>query len=347
MRFLTRAQRQGDAGAGARIEACCAELVSDLDGTLGVLKAFTTYFQLVNLAEEQQRVRVVRQRTARAEEEGLPMPETIAAAIERLRGGGTGRDEIDQLLQEMLIQPVFTAHPTEAKRRTILLKLLDLSTLLHDLEFRVLLSSERETIWEQVREIVVSLWQSDVNRERRPDVLDEVREGLYFFDTTLFDLLPEIYAELKKELEAAFPGETSGETVDRTARASAHLSTLRIMDRRRPRWEPVRHAECNRRRLAAAETAGARTLPANRRRHVRSSQRGAHTRRVCAGVSRRPRARPGDGARKRQGPVGTLLTRTVPPENDPDLQAPRRDDGAEQGELGLAEAGLLGLPQRG
>lgn len=223
LRFLTRAQRQGDAGAGARIEACCAELVSDLDGTLGVLKAFTTYFQLVNLAEEQQRVRVVRQRTARAEEEGLPMPETIAAAIERLRGGGTGRDEIDQLLQEMLIQPVFTAHPTEAKRRTILLKLLDLSTLLHDLEFRVLLSSERETIWEQVREIVVSLWQSDVNRERRPDVLDEVREGLYFFDTTLFDLLPEIYAELKKELEAAFPGETSGETVDRTA---AHLPTF-------------------------------------------------------------------------------------------------------------------------
>lgn len=223
LRFLTRAQRQGDARAGDRIEECTALLVNDLDGTLGVLKAFTTYFQLVNLAEEQQRVRVVRQRMARAEEEGLPMPETIAAAVERLRDGGTGRDEIARLLQEMLIQPVFTAHPTEAKRRTILLKLLDLSTLLHDLEFRVLLPSERETIWEKVREIVVSLWQSDVNRERRPDVLDEVREGLYFFDTTLFDLLPEIYTEFKRALETAFPGEISGGTVENSA---AHLPTF-------------------------------------------------------------------------------------------------------------------------
>ena len=223
LRFLTRAQRQGDARAGARIEECSAQLANDLDGTLGVLKAFTTYFQLVNLAEEQQRVRVVRQRMARAEEEGLPMPETIAAAFERLRDGGTGRAEVTRLLQELVIQPVFTAHPTEAKRRTILLKLLDLSTLLHDLEFRVLLPSERETIWQQVREIVVSLWQSDVNRERRPDVLDEVREGLYFFDTTLFDLLPEIYTELKRALESVFPGEATDETVDSSA---AHLPTF-------------------------------------------------------------------------------------------------------------------------
>ena len=223
LRFLTRAQRQGDARAGARIEECSAQLANDLDGTLGVLKAFTTYFQLVNLAEEQQRVRVVRQRMARAEEEGLPMPETIAAAFERLRDGGTGRAEVTRLVQEMMIQPVFTAHPTEAKRRTILLKLLDLSTLLHDLEFRVLLPSERETIWHQVREIVVSLWQSDVNRERRPDVLDEVREGLYFFDTTLFDLLPEIYTEFKRALETIFPGEATDETVDSSA---AHLPTF-------------------------------------------------------------------------------------------------------------------------
>ena len=211
LRSLTRAQRQGDANAGALVERRSSQLVDDLDGTLGVLKAFTTYFQLVNLAEEQQRVRVIRQRAARAEEEGLPMPETIAAAVERLRAGGTQPAEIRQLLQGMLIQPVFTAHPTEAKRRTILLKLLDLAKMLHDLDAGVLLTSEKSATWEKIREIVVSLWQSDVNRERRPDVLDEVREGLYFFDTTLFDLLPEIYAELERALESTYPGETFGD----------------------------------------------------------------------------------------------------------------------------------------
>ncbi len=223
LRYLTRAQRQGDESAGARIEECTARLVDDLDGTRGVLKAFTTYFQLVNLAEEQQRVRILRQRTARAEEEGRPMPETIAAAVRHLQVVGTPRHEIDRLLGEMLIQPVFTAHPTEAKRRTILLKLLDLAKLLHDLESRDLLLSEKDAIWEQVREIVVSLWQSDVNRERRPDVLDEVREGLNFFDTTLFDLLPEIYAELKRVLDTTYAGE---ETKENGEESAGHLPTF-------------------------------------------------------------------------------------------------------------------------
>ena len=223
LRSLTRAQRQGDASAGARVEQRTNRLVDNLDGTLGVLKAFTTYFQLVNLAEEQQRVRVVRQRRVRAEEEGRPIPETIAAAVESLRAGGTPPQELRQMLQDLLIQPVFTAHPTEAKRRTILLKLLDLSKMLRDLESGALLAGEKEATWQQIREIVVSLWQSDVNRDRRPDVLDEVRAGLYFFDTTLFDLLPEIYTELKQSLERAYPGNGFGDGEEDSA---SHLPTF-------------------------------------------------------------------------------------------------------------------------
>ncbi len=211
LRALTRAQRQGDRDAGPQIERLTADLVSDFDSTLGVLKAFTTYFQLVNLAEEQQRVRVIRQRTAEAEETDRHMPETIAEAVTRLRKGGTPASELGRLLDEMLIKPVFTAHPTEAKRRTILLKLLDLTRLLRELDTNVLLPSEERDNWNQIREIVVSLWQSDVNRDRRPDVLDEVREGLYFFDTTLFDLLPEIYSELGHALEREFPDSIFGE----------------------------------------------------------------------------------------------------------------------------------------
>ena len=222
LRRLTRAQRQGDQNAGTQIERLTTRLVDDLDGTLGVLKAFTSYFQLVNLAEEQQRVRVVRQRAARAEENGPPMPETIQAAVKRLRTAGTPAQEMRRLLDEMLIKPVFTAHPTEAKRRTILLKLLDLSRLLRELDDHVLLPSEKTRTWEQIREIVVSLWQSDVNRERRPDVLDEVREGLYFFDTTLFDLLPDIYMELQLSLQKEYPDDDGG-VEDSTGRLPTFL----------------------------------------------------------------------------------------------------------------------------
>ncbi len=223
LRALTRAQRQGDPNAGRQIELLTADLVNDFDSTLGVLKAFTTYFQLVNLAEEQQRVRVIRQRTAQAEENDRHMPETIAAAVMRLRKGGTPPSEMRRLLAEMLIKPVFTAHPTEAKRRTILLKLLDLTRLLRELDAHPLLPSEKEDNWNQIREIVVSLWQSDVNRDRRPDVLDEVREGLYFFDTTLFDLLPDIYSELNGALAREFTDSAVG---DGAAQLSDGLPTF-------------------------------------------------------------------------------------------------------------------------
>lgn len=208
IRSLTRAQRQGDITADVQIEQRTAHLVDDLEKTLGVLKAFTTYFQLINLAEEQQRVRVLRQRASQAEEHDQPMSETIAEAVETLHAEGVQPFAIRHLLENLLIQPVFTAHPTEAKRRTILLKLLDLARLLNDLDARILIPSEKTAIWGQIREIVVALWQSDVNRERRPDVMDEVREGLYFFETTLFDLLPEIYQQLEQALEKTYPQET-------------------------------------------------------------------------------------------------------------------------------------------
>ncbi len=208
MRALTRAQRGGDSSAGARLLELTRSLTQDADRTEAVLKAFTTYFQLINLAEEQQRVRVLRERMERAQSEKRPMRETIAAAVQTLKADGMQAYEMRQMLNDLLIMPVFTAHPTEAKRRTILLKLEALARHLHDLDFHVLLPSEEQAIYDAIREILVALWQSDENRERRPTVLDEVRQGLYFFETTLFELVPQIYFELSRALEEAWPGES-------------------------------------------------------------------------------------------------------------------------------------------
>ena len=208
MRALTRAQRGGDPTAGARLLQLTRALTQDGDRTEAVLKAFTTYFQLINLAEEQQRVRVLRERMERAQIEKRPMRETIAAAVQTLKTDGMQAYEMRQMLNDLLIMPVFTAHPTEAKRRTILLKLQGLARHLHDLDYSVLLPSEETAILDAIRETLVALWQSDENRERRPTVLDEVRQGLYFFETTLFELVPQIYRELSRALEEAWPQES-------------------------------------------------------------------------------------------------------------------------------------------
>ncbi|MBX3051563.1 MAG: phosphoenolpyruvate carboxylase [Caldilineaceae bacterium] len=208
MRALTRSQRGGDPSAGARLLELTRNLIQDGDRTEAVLKAFTTYFQLINLAEEQQRVRVLRERMAQAQLEKRPMRETIAAAVQTLKADGMQAYEMRQMLNDLLIMPVFTAHPTEAKRRTILLKLQGLARQLHDLDYSILLPSEETAIVDDIRETLVALWQSDENRERRPTVLDEVRQGLYFFETTLFELVPQIYRELSRALEEAWPEES-------------------------------------------------------------------------------------------------------------------------------------------
>jgi phosphoenolpyruvate carboxylase len=205
MRALSKAQRAGDSQAGVQMVALTERLVQDVHLAQAVLKAFTTYFQLVNLAEEQQRVRVLRQRASVAQAENRPMRETILAAVYTLRREGLDVDDIQRLLNELFIMPVFTAHPTEAKRRTILLKLRAIAQHLARLEQNNLLPSEEAEVKERIHELVVALWQSDETRERRPTVMDELREGLYFFENTLFDLLPRIYRELAAALREVYP----------------------------------------------------------------------------------------------------------------------------------------------
>lgn len=205
IRALAKLGRTGDEAASRRLLALLADL--PLDQARVVIKAFATYFQLVNLAEEQQRVRVLRQRRRDAHARGTPMDETIAAAVERLQAEGVSADGVRALLKNLCIMPVFTAHPTEAKRRTVLTKLRRISQALYDLDLHDLLPSEEADLIAFVREEIVSLWQTDETRARRPTVLDEVRNGFYYFETTLFDLAPEMYAELSAALAKSYPDE--------------------------------------------------------------------------------------------------------------------------------------------
>ncbi len=180
-------------------------LIAEPNKMLAVLKAFTIYFQLINLAEEQQRVHILREREQLAHEQAVPMDETIAHGVARLEAEGFDAEAIQQLLHDLFIVPVFTAHPTESKRRTILLKLKQIADALYKLNYQTLLPAEEEAIVQEVRENIVLLWQSDETRDRRPTVMDEVREGLYYFEATLFHLVPRIYRELERALAQFYP----------------------------------------------------------------------------------------------------------------------------------------------
>jgi len=206
VRSLTKAWRAGDATASERIQALMSSLVDDLPRLQAVLKAFTTYFQLVNLAEEEQRTQILRDRAQQAQSTGVPVRETVAEAVERLQEEQISAAELQRILNELVIMPVLTAHPTETKRQAILTKLRTIAATLHELNQPGLLPLEANALMDRLREDVALLWQSDETRDRPPTVLDEVRTGLYFFDATLFHLLPFLYDELARALAASYPG---------------------------------------------------------------------------------------------------------------------------------------------
>jgi phosphoenolpyruvate carboxylase len=203
IRGLAKAGRAGDQEASRRLLALVDEL--PMSQARGVVKAFDAYFQLVNLAEEEERVRILRDRARQAHAEGAAMDESIAAAVSRLRDEGLTPADMQALLDALFIMPVFTAHPTEAKRRTVLTKLRRILDILHDMDFHTPIPPEADALRETLREEIVSLWQTDETRWRQPTPLDEVRNGLYFFEDTLFDLVPLLCQDLSAALDRYYP----------------------------------------------------------------------------------------------------------------------------------------------
>ncbi len=154
-----------------------------------LIRAFSLYFQLTNLAEEKQRIRRLRQRQ-RADPRGEADESVAAARREMARQGMTG-PAIDELVGRLSIEPVLTAHPTEARRRTLLVALRRLYALLDRLDDPRLTPAEDADIRRRLRQELTILWHSPPIRADRPGPLDEVRTAMAFFDETLFLVTPQ------------------------------------------------------------------------------------------------------------------------------------------------------------
>ena len=198
-----RAQRGQDA-AEAELDALFGGM--PFGQALPVLKAFTTYFQLVNLAEQKEIVRVNQRRAFKAGDK--PRPESVRDAVQRLCESGVTADQMRALIGSLSIQLVFTAHPTEAKRRSVQEKLHRISDYLGRLEEPQTSRSDQERLELDITAEIEILWQTDEVRQRRLSVLDEARNILFYFGETLFQVTPRLYADLEKALAQWYPGET-------------------------------------------------------------------------------------------------------------------------------------------
>src|SRR5204863_3783761 len=137
-------------------------------------------FQLANLAEERQRVRILRRRE-RVARRGV-LEDSVADAVRRLWRAGRGSADIERLIARLEIRPVLTAHPTEARRRTLLVALRRCARLLARLDDPRLTPDEDADIRRRLREEITLLWRTSELRSVTPSPLDEVRTALVFFD---------------------------------------------------------------------------------------------------------------------------------------------------------------------
>lgn len=167
-----------------------------------VARALSIFFDLANLAEDRQRVRVLRQR----EQDSHPGPisESIGASIRQLKSAGFCASQVQQALDQLDVELVFTAHPSEAKRRSIRSKLRRMRHCLVELDRADLLPRERASVMSRLTADLTVLWQTEFLRPMRPSVLEEVERGLSIMPR-LWEVVPDIYQSLRQVLAREYP----------------------------------------------------------------------------------------------------------------------------------------------
>ncbi|PLR95077.1 phosphoenolpyruvate carboxylase [Bacillus sp. T33-2] len=168
-----------------------------------IIRAFSVYFHLINAAEQNHRIR--RRREYQLQSDVNVQPWSIESAILSLKDNQITAEIIQNVLKSLSLELVITAHPTEATKRSILEIQKRLATILQNLDNPLLAKKERKKLQESLFNEVTVLWQTDELRHRKPTVIDEVRNGLYYFDQTLFDVLPDIHQEVEDCLSEHYP----------------------------------------------------------------------------------------------------------------------------------------------
>jgi len=198
------AEARGNEEEAERHGAKALELVHSLPAERALLltRAFAFYFELINLAEtnHRKRRRIALQLSGEAERQRG----SLAGTLCEMRRVGITADEAMGWLRRILIVPVFTAHPTEVARRTVMTKRRRIGEFLARLDQIPVPELELARLENAIRAEITSLWQTDEVRSRRPTVYDEVKMGLDYYDVSIFATLPGLYREISEALRASY-----------------------------------------------------------------------------------------------------------------------------------------------
>ncbi|MBV9357954.1 MAG: phosphoenolpyruvate carboxylase [Chloroflexi bacterium] len=168
---------------------------------LELVRAFSVYFHLINLAEQQHRLWRLREGQRRGE----PLHESIGAALAALVDQGVDAPAVESVLRRLSIEPVVTAHPSEARRRSLLHHLEQVATLIARLDDPSATGAERADTRQRLLARITLLWQTAETRVERPSVLDEVQSALYALAGPVYEVVPRSYRALAAALGVTYP----------------------------------------------------------------------------------------------------------------------------------------------
>jgi len=187
---------------GLMTEAQAMIAKMDLTQAYQVTKAFAIYFELTNLAETNHRKR--RRRAGQADPKHVPPEGSFRGTLMRMKKAKVSAEQVVAALREVRVTPVFTAHPTEVARATVLLKHQRIAEQLQQLDRLPLTAADAEACENAIAAEIAALWQTDEVRQSEPTVNDEIRMGLRYFRLSLFEALPGIYAEIAESLRHVY-----------------------------------------------------------------------------------------------------------------------------------------------
>jgi phosphoenolpyruvate carboxylase len=208
LRQGTIARREAESLGDDTEAALQGKLANDLVHSLSIeratllTRAFAFFFELINLAEtnHRKRRRIAHQLSGRTARQRGSLEGTLA----EMRHVGISAEEALDYLRRVLVVPVFTAHPTEAARRTVMVKRRRIGDYLAQLDRIPLPGQEMTHAEELLMAEITALWQTDEVRSRRPSVYDEVKMGLDYYDVSIFATIPQVYREIAAALNTAF-----------------------------------------------------------------------------------------------------------------------------------------------
>jgi phosphoenolpyruvate carboxylase len=173
--------------------------------TVRIVRAFSYFSHLANIAEDQNNIRQMRGRGA-----GRPQASTLAQTLSHAKTAGLSADDLRRFFATAQVSPVLTAHPTEVRRKSTIDREMEIAALLDRRERVQMTPEEIEASAEQLRRAVLTLWQTNLLRRTKLTVLDEVANGLSFYDYTFLHEVPRLHCALEDRLNQE-EGGTSGE----------------------------------------------------------------------------------------------------------------------------------------